>query len=149
MAQIVSLDENVFVSGQINPHDIEDLAARGIRLIVNNRPDGEDPNAQPAAADLEKEARRHGMDFVNIQFASSAVAPGHTAALAKILETASGPMLIFCRSGARSTTLWAAANVALGKPLGETLEKAARAGYDLGRAAPIIEQLGHAARDGS
>ncbi len=146
MAEIVRLDDTVFVAGQISPSDIADIAAHGIKLIVNNRPDGEDPVSQPAAAELEREAARHGVRFVNIQFPTSQIAPDHTVRLAEILKTEQEPMLIFCRTGTRSTMLWAAAQIALGKSLPDVIEKAVQAGYDLRQPAPILEQLGEAAR---
>lgn len=146
MAEIVRLDDTVFVAGQIAPGDIAGIAALGVRLIVNNRPDGEALFGQPTAAELQAEAERHGIGFVNIQFPTANIGSGHTAKLAEILKTEHEPLLIFCRSGTRSTMLWAAAQVALGRSLEEAIEKAAQAGYDLRQPAPILEQLGEAAR---
>ncbi|MBX2806077.1 MAG: TIGR01244 family phosphatase [Hyphomicrobiales bacterium] len=146
MAEIVRLDDTVYVTGQIAPADIAAIAANGIKLIVNNRPDGEAPVGQPTAAELELEAGRHDIRFVNIQFPTAQIAPGHTVKLAEILKTEQEPMLIFCRTGTRSTMLWAAAQLALGNSFLEVFEKAVRAGYDLRHAAPMIEQLGKLAQ---
>lgn len=146
MAEIVRLDDTVFVAGQITPSDIADIAAHGIKLVVNNRPDGEDPSSQPAAAELEREAARCGIRFVNIQFPSANIAPDHTVRLAEVLKTEKEPMLIFCRTGTRSTMLWIAAQIALGRSPEQTMAKAAQAGYDLRQAAPMIMQLAEAAR---
>lgn len=147
MTEIVRLDDTVFVAGQIAPSDIADIAAHGIKLVINNRPDGEDPVSQPAAAELEQEAARHGLRFVNIQFASAHIAPDHTARLAEILKTEQEPMLIFCRTGTRSTMLWAAAQIALGRNQEETMSKAAQAGYDLRQLLPFITQLAEGAQN--
>ena len=38
------LDDKVLVSGQIRPDEIAALRAEGLTLIINNRPDGEEPN---------------------------------------------------------------------------------------------------------
>jgi sulfide:quinone oxidoreductase len=146
MAEIVKLDETVFVAGQITPEDIDDIAGRGIKLIVNNRPDGEDPAGQPLAEELEAAARKHGIAFENLQFTASTLTPHHAARLAEILKTGDKPMLAFCRTGTRSTTLWAASSVAVGMPLTEAIEKAAQAGYDLRQSAPMIEHLAEAAK---
>lgn len=146
MADLVKLDDNLFVAGQIRPEDMPDIAAHGIKLIVNNRPDGEDPAGQPTAQALEAAASEHGIRFVNLQFAAPAVTPDHAAAMADILKTNSEPMLAFCRTGTRSTTLWAASSVALGTPIDETIMKAGQAGYDLRGAMPLIDQLGKAAK---
>jgi uncharacterized protein (TIGR01244 family) len=48
------------------------------------------------------------------------------------LEAAPGPVLAFCRSGTRSTLVWALARARMGDNA-ETLQaKAEAAGYDLG-----------------
>ena len=146
MAQIDKLDDTVYVAGQITPADIPEIAEQGIKLIVNNRPDGEDPMSQPTAAALEDAAIQHGMRFVNIQFPTAHMAPADTADLAEVLKNESEPMLIFCRTGTRSTVLWASARLALGDPLHEVVEKAARAGHDLHSMLPLIEKLAKAAQ---
>ena len=148
MAGIVKLDDTVFVAGQISPSDIADIAAHGIKLIVNNRPDGEEPASQPTAAALEQEAVRHGLRFINIQFPSAQIGPDHMAKLADVLRTENEPILLFCRTGTRSTLLWATAQMVLGANLEEAIGKAAQAGYDLRQAAPLLEQLSMAARAG-
>ena len=56
------LDDRVLVSGQIMPADVADLRRHGVTMIVNNRPDGEDPG-QPLAADIEQAARSAGIDY--------------------------------------------------------------------------------------
>jgi uncharacterized protein (TIGR01244 family) len=47
------------------------------------------------------------------------------------LAQAEGPVLAFCRSGTRSTYLWALARARLGDDAEELSAKAAAAGYDL------------------
>jgi len=49
------LDEKLLVCGQITPEDIDQAASAGVRLIINNRPDGEEPG-QPLSADLKAKA---------------------------------------------------------------------------------------------
>ena len=51
--QLISLAPGLSVTGRLDRPDIEGLAQAGVRTIVNNRPDGEDPGQLPAA-----EARR-------------------------------------------------------------------------------------------
>ena len=52
---IRQLDDRTLVSGQIAPHEVAGLAGQGITVLVNNRPDGEEPD-QPLAADIEAAA---------------------------------------------------------------------------------------------
>jgi uncharacterized protein (TIGR01244 family) len=129
------LDETTFVARrQLTPADIPALAAAGIRLIVNNRPDGEEPG-QPASAEIEAAARAAGLDYRHIPIAGG-FPPERVEAMAQALEQ--GPVLAFCRSGTRSTFLWALARAARGAPAEESVAAAAAAGYDL---APLRARL--------
>lgn len=145
MADLVSIDEKTFVSAQIQSEDLDEIAAEGVKLIVNNRPDGEAPFGQPSAKELEAEAARHGIAFLNLPFTAPTLTPEHVAVFAEALSQADGKILAFCRSGNRSTMIWAAANVALGAPLDAVLQQAADAGYDLRPAAAFIRDLGNSA----
>jgi len=56
-----ALDDRLSVAPQLAPEDIADAAARGFRLLICNRPDGEvegQPRADALAAALEAGARR-------------------------------------------------------------------------------------------
>lgn len=145
MAELVQIDKNTFVAGQIQPDDLEDIAASGIKVIVNNRPDAESFVGQPTAKVLEAEATRLGIAFVNLPFTAATLTPEHAATFAEILKDADGPILAYCRSGNRSAMLWAAANVALGAPLDAVMEQALDAGYDLRPAAEFIADIGRSA----
>src|ERR1700710_188022 len=101
------LSETVFVSGQIRTDDVAILAASGVTLIVNNRPDGEEPD-QPPGAEIETAARATGLDYVHIPIAD-AFPDERVAAMGEALADAQGKALLFCKSGTRSTWLWALA----------------------------------------
>lgn len=128
--QLRQLDSGTFVAGQIAPDDVPGLAARGIALIVNNRPDGEE-RGQPAGAAIEAAARAAGVDYLFLPVAGG-VSERQIDVMASALEGADGPVLAFCRSGTRSTFLWALARARLGDASAELTGKAAAAGYDLG-----------------
>lgn len=122
------LDPTTFVFvRQLTAADVDEAAAQGIRLIVNNRPDGEEPG-QPSSAAIEAAARAAGLDYRHIPIAGG-FPPAQIEAMAEALEQ--GPVLAFCRSGTRSTFLWALARSVRGAPAGESLAAAAAAGYDL------------------
>lgn len=101
------LSETVFVSGQIQASDVAELAASGVTVIVNNRPDGEEPG-QPPGAEIEAAARAAGLDYVHIPI-SDAFPNDKVAAVGEALANARGNVLLFCKSGTRSTYLWALA----------------------------------------
>ena len=54
------LTKTVSVALQMQPGDMEKLAAQGIRSVVCNRPDGEGAD-QPTFAEVEEACRRHGL----------------------------------------------------------------------------------------
>ena len=130
------LDEGMFVAGQIRPEDVTEAARQGVTMIVNNRPDGEEPG-QPAAAEIEAAAEAEGIGYAHIPVAGG-FSPDQVAAMARALDGAEGPVLAFCRTGTRSTFLWALARADAGADGAEIMRKAAGAGYDL---TPIVQHL--------
>jgi uncharacterized protein (TIGR01244 family) len=123
------LDHNTYVFvRQLTVGDLDEAVAQGIRLIVNNRPDGEQPG-QPSSAEIEAAARAAGLDYRHIPIAGG-FPPERVEAMAEAMEQ--GPLLAFCRSGTRSTFLWALARAARGAPAEESVAAAAAAGYNLG-----------------
>jgi uncharacterized protein (TIGR01244 family) len=129
------LSEDVWVAGQILPGDVAAVAAAGVRTIVNNRPDHEEPG-QPLGADIEAATTAVGLGYRHIPVAGG-FSPAQVEAMAEALEA--GPVLAFCKSGTRSTYLWALSESGRGVPSAELLEAAAGAGYDL---RPILPYLG-------
>ncbi|HMI18823.1 MAG TPA: TIGR01244 family sulfur transferase [Sphingomonas sp.] len=125
-----TLDPSISVFGQIEPEDVAAAKAQGFTTIVNNRPEGEQPG-QPAGTEIEAAAKAAGLDYVAIPVDHSGFADWQVAAMADALETAKGPVLAFCRSGTRSTFLWALARNRLGDDGEALIAKAAGAGYDL------------------
>lgn len=123
------LDEKTWVAGQIMPEEVAGLARQGVTTIVNNRPDGEEMG-QPPGTEIEAAAKAAGIGYVHLP-----VAAGFSADQIEAMAAASeqaGRMLAFCRSGTRSTLLWALARARLGDDPEELAAKAAAAGYDLG-----------------
>ena len=146
MAKFIQLDEQTAISGQLRPSDIAEAAAAGFKLIVNNRPDGESWG-QPKAKDLAAAAAKAGIAYADLPFsAPPSIQPVQVAELARLLGETDGGVLAFCRSGMRSTVIWAAAKVAQGASVTDALAKTAKAGYDLRQGAQFIEMLGGAAR---
>jgi uncharacterized protein (TIGR01244 family) len=129
------LDESTFVAvRQVTVGDVDEAAAAGIRLIVNNRPDAEEPD-QPSSAEIEAAARAAGLDYRHLPIAGG-FPPDRVEAMAEALEQ--GPVLLFCRSGTRSTWLWALARASRGADGESLVGRAAEAGYDL---RPLLAHL--------
>ena len=103
--RVLELGPQVYVSGQLFEHDVRLMAKQGVRSIMNNRPDGESMG-QPLSADLAKTAEELGVTFLYLPVNPKAITEQNVEEFAKACEELERPLLIFCRSGARSTTLW-------------------------------------------
>jgi uncharacterized protein (TIGR01244 family) len=124
------LDDKTLVSGQIRPEDIAELKRHDVRMIVNNRPDGEEPG-QPLGGEIEAAARAAGIDYRFIPIFRG-IGPADAQAMQDAQSAAGdGKMLAFCRSGTRSGLAWAMAKSEQGMPREELERCAARAGIDL------------------
>ena len=131
------LDERTMVAGQIAPEQVAELKQAGVTMIVNNRPDGEDPG-QPAAAEIEAAARSAGLKYRWVPIRRGP-GPAEVEEMQEAMrECADGKLLAFCRSGARSTFAWALARRAEGVDRDEVERSAAQAGVSL---APIAHLL--------
>jgi uncharacterized protein (TIGR01244 family) len=145
MLNMIPLDERTLIAGQIQPGDLQQIAKAGVRLVVNNRPDGEALMGQPRAAKVEEAARAEGLAFLDLPFTMHTLTPQHVAHFAEALKTSEGRVLAYCRSGSRSSLLWAAARVADGAEVDAVLAQAQAAGIDLAQARGLIDQLGRLA----
>ena len=134
--QLRRLTNELAVAGQVNPSDIPGLAAQGIRAIICNRPDGEAPD-QPTYAEMEKAAAANGIKIVYQPVVMTAISDADAEAFGKLLDELPKPVLVYCRSGMRSTTLWALSQAGT-LPVEEIVEAAAMAGYDL---KPFLSRL--------
>ena len=125
------LEDRIFVSGQIAPADLPALAAAGVTMIVNNRPDGE-MAGQPAGDTIGSAAREAGIDYRAIQISQlTSDAVDDTARLLAEADDKGATLLAFCASGTRSTYLWALARSGQGRDADGLVQAAAAAGYDL------------------
>ena len=130
------INDHVSVSGQIRPEDVATLKDLGFVAIVNNRPDGEAPD-QPAGAEIEAAAKAAGLPYYSIPLGREGVNPTLVAETKAVLEGSSGPVFCFCRSGTRSTTLWALSQAGEA-PAEEIIAQAAEAGYDMSHLAGYL-----------
>lgn len=134
---IRQLDDRTLIAGQISPGEIPELRRHGVTMIVNNRPDGEDPN-QPPSAEVEKAAREAGMEYRHVPIRRG-IGPADVDAMqAAIRDCGDGKLLAFCRSGNRSALVWAVARAEDGAPREELERSAANAGIDLGPVSHLL-----------
>jgi uncharacterized protein (TIGR01244 family) len=130
------LDDKTMVSGQIQPQDVAQLKQQGVTMIVNNRPDDEEPG-QPLAAEIKQAAEGAGIAYRFVPIARG-IGPADAEAMREAIRACDGKMLAFCKSGTRSAYVWAVAQAQEGRDPGQIEQAAAQAGFDL---APVAHLL--------
>lgn len=140
------LTDDLSVSPQILPADVAELAAMGFKSIIDNRPDGEGPD-QPSFAEIERAAKASGLAARYVPVQSGKVSDADAVEFGAALAHMPKPILAYCRTGTRSTTLWALAEA--GRiPMADILSKASAAGYDMSGVASRIASGGRIASNG-
>jgi uncharacterized protein (TIGR01244 family) len=136
--EVKRINDEMSVAPQISVDDIAAIKAAGFTAIINNRPDGEAPN-QPSGETIRQAAEAAGLSYHYIPLGREGVSPDMVEQTEAVLEGSTGPVLAYCRSGTRSTTLWALSQA--GKmPASEIISAAANAGYDVSHLAGHLGQ---------
>lgn len=136
------LTPNLAVSPQIELGDVPVLARSGFRTLINNRPDTED-----GAIDhdlIARAAAEAGMSYHYLPFTQGQLTPDLIEGFSAALD-GDKPAVAFCRSGTRSTILWALSQSGKQSER-ELLQTAADAGYDLSGVVPLMRSLAGASR---
>src|SRR5690606_19217704 len=129
------LSDAVWASPQITVEDVALAGGQGFSLIVNNRPEGESGD-QTGGEEIAAAARSHGIAYCAIPISNRGFNQDQVDRMAEALDSAAGPVLAYCRSGTRSTLLWALARASRGASPEDLAAAAAAAGYDLSPIAP-------------
>lgn len=127
--KLAVLTPNVTALPQPSPEQVTELARRGYRTIIGNRPEGEAPD-QPGWLELKAAATAAGMEAVQIPVIPGQIGEEDVQAFRQALERLPKPIAAFCRTGARSTLLWALANEG-NLTAEERIAIARKEGYDL------------------
>ena len=134
---IRQLDHRTLVSSQIAPQEVASLAQQGVTVLVNNRPDGEEPD-QPLAAELEAAAAEAGIAYRYVPI-QRGIGPSDVEAMREAIDEAGhGKVLAFCRSGTRSALVCALAHREEGASREEVEQRLSEAGFDSGPIAHLL-----------
>jgi uncharacterized protein (TIGR01244 family) len=134
---IRKLDDKTWVGGQVAPHEVAGLVQSGVTMLVNNRPDGEEPD-QPLAGEIEAAAEAAGIAYRFVPILRG-IGPADVESMQQALrEAGDGAMLAFCRSGTRSALACALAHRQEGASAEEVTERLIQAGFDPGPIAHLL-----------
>ncbi|MEM9972915.1 MAG: TIGR01244 family sulfur transferase [Pseudomonadota bacterium] len=124
---------------QISAEDMAALKDAGISLIICNRPDEEVPPDLSAAA-VRAAAEAAGIAFADNPVGNSELSLDHALRQGELVAGADGRVLAYCRSGTRSSILWALSQAGA-MPTDEILAACAAAGFPLEQLRPTLETL--------
>lgn len=137
-----TLYKNLYVAGQITAQDIPTIAEAGIKTIINNRPDGEEIG-QPNHNEINELAESHNIDYHYLPMHNGQPLPESIVSDFKaVLANTNEPVLAHCRSGMRSSFIWALGQIPDGSvTVDEAIEAAAGAGIPLSNFRSVLESL--------
>ena len=101
-----AIAEDVYVAPQLTPEAMASAAEAGFKAVMNNRPDMEGGPGQPSSADIGAAALAAGLQYAHLPVSGGYQGPEDIARCAELLDSLPRPLLMFCRSGARSTNLY-------------------------------------------
>ena len=139
MLELRRLTDSFSAAPQIAVEDVAAIKAAGFGFVVNNRPEGESPD-QPTGADIEAACLDAGLGYCAIPVEPSGFSAEQVAALSALMVSPR-PILAYCRSGTRSTHLWALTRARAGDDVDGIVDAAAKAGYDLSGLRPMLDAL--------
>lgn len=139
MATIHQITPFIAAATQLQPEDLAGIAAAGYQTVICNRPDGE-ADDQIGYQTMAQEAEKHGLRFFHVPIEPGQLTSEKIAEFTELLAAERGPVLAYCRTGTRSTCLWA---LSQGKRLHpKFIQQAAEAaGYDIDNLMPRLQEL--------
>jgi uncharacterized protein (TIGR01244 family) len=141
MQQPTQINPSLSVAGQISKSDIAELAKSGFAMIINNRPDNEEPG-QLTAAEAEAEAKGQGLQYRYLPIVTGSITRAQVVEFQKLVLRGPNPVLAHCRSGTRCYLMWAAGRALFdGESALKLVAEAAVKGYDLRALPALVEKL--------
>lgn len=135
------ITDTMSVSGQITLEDIAALAKEGYGLIINNRPDGEEPG-QLGHEQAAAEAAKHGIEYKYLPVMTNTISRRDVVAQQHAVTRGQKKVLAHCRSGTRCYLLWALSQALYeGESPLKLVAQGALKGYDLRILPSLVEKL--------
>ncbi|MEE2820429.1 MAG: TIGR01244 family sulfur transferase [Pseudomonadota bacterium] len=103
---IRQLTAELSVADQLTMDDLEAVKEAGFKAVICNRPDEEgEPHAD--ADSMAQKANALGLEFRYLPVNGANITDTDVAQHGALLSEVPGPILTYCRSGARCAKLWA------------------------------------------
>ena len=135
------VEQDFAVASQVTTADIADIAKEGVKTLINNRPDGEEPG-QLASAEARAEAEKLGLQYIYLPVQTGTITAADVDAFTRALKSSAKPIVAHCRSGTRCYLLWAATQAAQGKDVNQLVMRAAGDGYDIRALPDLLRRIG-------
>jgi len=103
--EIRQLYKGLSVCGQLTAEDISEVKALGFKLVICNRPDGEEAS-QCDCGTIGQAVQAAGMEYLYLPVSPGTSAHDTIQAFGDALKQP-GPVLAYCRTGNRCSILWA------------------------------------------
>lgn len=129
MTEFKRINQQLSVFGQISKNDLLAAQQQGFKTVVNNRPDNESEE-QISNAELEQYAKELDLTYFYLPIAPAGISDQEAQQFEQIFNQQTGPLLAFCRTGNRSTRLWALAQSGT-TDSDSLIQQAQTAGYDI------------------
>jgi uncharacterized protein (TIGR01244 family) len=121
--------EDYVVSDQITEEDIEQLKEAGFKTIFCNRPDNEEQN-QVTVKSIQDKAIESGLNFIHQPVIGGQISQNDIDQFSDYYDAAEKPIFAYCRTGTRSSMLWALSESGK-RSIDEILRLTSAAGYNL------------------
>src|SRR5689334_21074475 len=101
------VEQDFAVAPHVTAAEIAHLAREGVKTLINDRRDGEEPG-QLSSADARAQAENLGLQYVYLPVRTDTITAADLDAFARALKGSPKPILAHGRSGTRCCHLWAA-----------------------------------------
>ncbi|MDO6746498.1 TIGR01244 family sulfur transferase [Gilvimarinus sp. 1_MG-2023] len=133
------LSSDFAVSGQIDSNTLAALVGQGFSDVICNRPDGES-DEQPSAEQIAASAADCGLTVHYVPVIPGQFKAEDAISVGRIIASAKGKVLGYCRTGNRSSHLWAIDQLLRGVNQCELEELGQRAGFDLSQVLTLFNR---------
>lgn len=138
--QFAKISDRFAATGQISPEEMPEVAKQGFKTVINNRPDGEGGPEQPSSEACRAAAEEAGLTYHYIPMTPQTMSMELLGNFHRAVTDSPQPVLAHCKSGARSTALWALTETCHNdREIDTVIAEAKQAGYDLSGMRPMLE----------